>query len=149
MTEIHIHIYGWAIYKYIIIYATQHAYEYIWISMYIYTDEWNMCMFHIYAMLSHFSHVRLCVTPQTAAHQAPPSLGFSRQEHWSGVPSPSPFIYIHTCIWMNYVCMYIIICDNYLSIYESVNSWLIGKDSDAEKDWRQKEEGAAEDEIVR
>ena len=30
-------------------------------------------------LLSHFSRVRLCVTPQTAAHQAPPSLGFSRQ----------------------------------------------------------------------
>ena len=29
-------------------------------------------------------------TPQTAAHQAPPSLGFSRQEHWSGLPLPSP-----------------------------------------------------------
>ena len=29
---------------------------------------------------SHFSHVRLCVTPQTTAHQAPPSLGFSRQD---------------------------------------------------------------------
>ena len=29
-------------------------------------------------------------TPQMAAHQAPPSLGFSRQEHWSGLPSPSP-----------------------------------------------------------
>ena len=43
-----------------------------------------------YAMLSHFSHVRLFVTPQTAAHQAPPSLGFSRQEHWSGLPFPSP-----------------------------------------------------------
>ena len=37
-----------------------------------------------------FSHVRLCATPETAAHQAPPSLGFSRQEHWSGLPSPSP-----------------------------------------------------------
>ena len=35
-------------------------------------------------LLSRFSHVRLCATPQTAAHQAPPSLGFSRQEHWSG-----------------------------------------------------------------
>ena len=35
-------------------------------------------------LLSHFSHVRLCVTPKTAAHQAPPSLGFCRQEHWSG-----------------------------------------------------------------
>ena len=41
-------------------------------------------------LLSHFSHVRLCATPQTAAHQAPPSLGFSREEHWSGLPFPSP-----------------------------------------------------------
>ena len=41
-------------------------------------------------LLSRFSHVRLCATPQTAAHQAPPSLGFSRQEHWSGLPFPSP-----------------------------------------------------------
>ena len=41
-------------------------------------------------LLSRFSRVRLCETPQTAAHQAPPSLGFSRQEHWSGLPFPSP-----------------------------------------------------------
>ena len=41
-------------------------------------------------LLSRFSHVRLCVTPETAAHQAPPSLGFSRQEHWSGLPFPAP-----------------------------------------------------------
>ena len=41
-------------------------------------------------LLSHFSRVRLCVTPQTAAHQASPSLGFSRQEHWSGLPFPPP-----------------------------------------------------------
>ena len=39
---------------------------------------------------SRFSPVQLCVTPQTAAHQAPPSLRFSRQEHWSGLPFPSP-----------------------------------------------------------
>ena len=32
------------------------------------------------------------VTPWTAAHQAPPSMGFSRQEYWSGVPLPSPFL---------------------------------------------------------
>jgi len=43
-------------------------------------------------LLSHFSHVRLCATPETAAHQAPPSLGFSRQEHWSGLPFPSPMM---------------------------------------------------------
>ena len=41
-------------------------------------------------LLSHFSRVRLCATPETAAHQAPPSLGFSRQEHWGGLPFPSP-----------------------------------------------------------
>ena len=36
------------------------------------------------------SHVRLLATPWTAAYQAPPSTGFSRQEYWSGVPLPSP-----------------------------------------------------------
>ena len=41
-------------------------------------------------LLSRFSRVRLCVTPETAAHQAPLSLGFSRQQHWSGLPFPSP-----------------------------------------------------------
>ena len=41
-------------------------------------------------LLSRFSRVRLLMTPWTAAHQAPPSLGFSRQEYWSGVPLPSP-----------------------------------------------------------
>ena len=41
-------------------------------------------------LLSRFSHVRLCATPQMAAHQAPRFLGFSRQEHWSGLPFPSP-----------------------------------------------------------
>ena len=41
-------------------------------------------------LLSPFSRVRLCATPQREAHQAPPSLGFSRQEHWSGLPFPSP-----------------------------------------------------------
>ena len=36
------------------------------------------------------SRVQLLVTPWTAAYQAPPSMGFSKQEYWSGVPSPSP-----------------------------------------------------------
>ena len=35
------------------------------------------------------SHIRLLATPWTAAYQAPPSMGFSRQEYWSGVPLPS------------------------------------------------------------
>ena len=41
-------------------------------------------------LLSLFHPVWLCATPQTEAHQAPPSLGFFRQEHWSGLPFPSP-----------------------------------------------------------
>ena len=36
------------------------------------------------------SHVRLFATPWTVAHQAPPSIEFSRQEYWSGLPFPSP-----------------------------------------------------------
>ena len=36
------------------------------------------------------SRVQLLATPWTAAHQAPPSVGFSRQEYWSGLPLPSP-----------------------------------------------------------
>ena len=54
--------------------------------------DWN---WHVYTcllacLLSHFSRVQLFATPYSAAHQAPPSLGFSRQEHWSGLPFPSP-----------------------------------------------------------
>ena len=41
-------------------------------------------------LLSRFSRVQLCATPEMAAHQAPPSLGFSRQQHWSGLPFPPP-----------------------------------------------------------
>ena len=40
------------------------------------------------------SRVRLLVTPWTVAHQAPLSLGFSRQEYWSGVPLPSPWSFL-------------------------------------------------------
>ena len=51
-------------------------------------QPYQLCL--LLLLLSRFSRVRLCVTPGTAAHQAPPSLGFSRQEHWSGLPFPSP-----------------------------------------------------------
>ena len=50
-------------------------------------------------LLSRFRHVRLCATdsvdsaPQMAAHQAPPSLGFSRHEYWSGLLFPSPDVH--------------------------------------------------------
>ena len=41
-------------------------------------------------LLSRFSCVRLCATLKTAAHQAPLSLGSSRQEYWRGLPFPFP-----------------------------------------------------------
>ena len=44
---------------------------------------------------SHFSRVRLCETSWMAAHQASLSLGFSRQEYWTGLPFPSP---MHACM---------------------------------------------------
>ena len=53
----------------------------------IYKD-WKMCL--LLLLLSRFSRVRFCATPYMAAHQASPSLGFSRQEYWSGLPFPSP-----------------------------------------------------------
>ena len=47
-------------------------------------NGFNVCM------LSCFSRVQLFATPWTVAHQAPLSMGFSRQEYWSGLPFPSP-----------------------------------------------------------
>jgi len=77
------------------------------ITYHLYSSTIYGCLSSIYLspiylllllLLSRFSCVRLCVTPKTAAHQAPPSLGFSRQEHWSGLPLPSPPIYQHLSI---------------------------------------------------
>ena len=49
------------------------------------------CHFLLQCMkVKSLSRVRLSATPWTAAFQAPPSMGFSRQEYWSGVPLPSP-----------------------------------------------------------
>ena len=50
------------------------------------------------------SRVRLLATPWTAAYQAPPSTGFSRQEYWSGVPSPSPRVPL--AVYFRYGCVY-------------------------------------------
>ena len=58
--------------------------------------HWSSSTKPSWLLLSCFSRVWLCVTPQTAAHQAPPSLGFSRQEHRSGLPFPPPMV-----IWVN------------------------------------------------
>ena len=52
-----------------------------WLRLYIgYLYDSGCCV------LSHFSHVRLLVTARTVAHQAPRSMGFSRQKYWSGLP---------------------------------------------------------------
>ena len=53
-------------------------------------DKYRMLL-----LLSCFNHVQLCATPHMAAHQAPLSLGFSRQEYWNGLPLPSPR---HACM---------------------------------------------------
>ena len=45
------------------------------------------------------SRVWLLATPRTAAYQAPPHMGFSKQEYWSGVPLPSPHISLPSCIF--------------------------------------------------
>ena len=62
------------------------------------TDSMDMLLL----LLSHFSRVRLCANPWTAAHQAPPSLGFSRQEYWSELPFPSP---MHACVLSRFSCV--------------------------------------------
>ena len=59
----------------------------LWWVFFIVTIILNLV---VLLLLSRFSRVQLCATPEMAAHQAPPSLGFSRQEHWSGLPFPSP-----------------------------------------------------------
>ena len=43
------------------------------------------------------------VTPWTVAHQAPLSMGFSRQEYWSGLPFPSPYLFIFECRYI--ICL--------------------------------------------
>ena len=52
------------------------------------------------------SHVRLTATPWAVAHQVPPSMGFSRQEYWSGVPFPSVLLYVNTDLntWQIHQC---------------------------------------------
>ena len=52
--------------------------------------EYSLVVWNSLLLLSCFSCVQPCATPQMAAHQALASLGFSRQEHWSGLPFPSP-----------------------------------------------------------
>ena len=53
--------------------------------------EFSLFFLYFLGVLSHFSHVRVFVTPRTMAHQTPLSMDFSRQEYWSGLKFPSPY----------------------------------------------------------
>ena len=77
-------------YTYIYIYTYKIAMKSFCFYLYNLNLPSIYCVLLLLLLLSRFSCVWLCATPETAAHQAPPSLGFSRQEHWSGLPFPSP-----------------------------------------------------------
>ena len=49
-----------------------------------------LCIMKVKVKVKSLSRVQLFATPWTVAYQAPPSMGFSRQEYWSGLPFPSP-----------------------------------------------------------
>ena len=65
----------------------------LWCSAFFIVQHSHPYMLLLLLLLSRFSRVRLCATPQTADHQTSPSVGFSRKEHWSGLPFPSPSIH--------------------------------------------------------
>ena len=65
------------------------------------------------------SRFQLLATPWTAAHQAPPSMGFSRQQYWSGVPLPSPWYFLLSPIDYKFVE------DRYLFLFFSNSTVLI------------------------
>ena len=71
------------------------------------------------------SRVQLFTTPWTAAHQAPPSMGFSRQKYWSVVPSPSPsaplsreYSFILLCFCKRSYCAHLLPLDNSYSFFK-------------------------------
>ena len=63
----------------------------LWTNMvkFKYVSKNNSIWIHVW-VLSHFSHDQIFVTLWTVSHQAPLSMGFPRQEYWSGLPFPSP-----------------------------------------------------------
>ena len=91
----HTQIYNWIYREYI--YSFQIIFPYRLLQNIEYSSLcyrvgscWLSISHMVMLLLSHFSRVQLCATPWTAAYQASPSMGFSRQEHWSGLPLPSP-----------------------------------------------------------
>jgi len=122
------------------------------------------------------SRVRLFATPWTAALQAPSSMGFSRHECWSGVPSPSLKESWALKNWWFWTVVLEKILENLLDYKEikpvnpkgnqpwifirrtdaealilwppDAKNWLLRKDPDAGKHWRQEEKGTTQDEMV-
>ena len=88
---------------------------------------------HLYkpqCMLSHFSHVWLCATPQTAAHQVPRSMGFSRQEYRSGLPFPSPISLINDYKFpYAFFCLYVLFQFQKVH-YKKEKGWIWGKEEE-------------------
>ena len=70
-----------------------------------------------------FSHVGLFATPWTAAHQAPPSTGFSRQEYWSGLPFSSPSYFLedpNDSLMYSLLIIPVFYCDPQFTLIQSV-----------------------------
>ena len=81
------------------------------------------CHFLLQCMkVKSLSCIWLFATPWTAAYQAPPSMGFSRQEYWSGVPLPSPYftIYLYNsiCFCVNWRYQYVTVTNQCLFSFE-------------------------------
>ena len=77
------------------------------------------------------SHVWLLATPWTAAHQAPPSMGFSRQEYWSGLPLPSPMTNLHSILKSSHITLstkvHLVKAMIYLVVMYGCESWTVKK----------------------
>ena len=101
------------------------------------TDDWRYVTFKSRAFLSQFSWLMmlplpLCVSRSVVsdslrphglvAHQAPPSIGFSRREYWSGLPFPSPIASIGACIVLWLLLMVSEISDIAASLWEKNES---------------------------
>ena len=93
--------------------------------------------------------VRFFATPWTAAYQASPSMGFSSQEYWSGLPFPSPGDLPNPGIKPTSPALQAdaLTSEPPIRWLADAKNWLIWKDPDAGKDWR-REKGTTEDEMV-
>ena len=79
-------MYSWQYFLFFFFLTCYPLYRLVYVSLY----GRNNVLMLLLLLPSHFSRVWLCVIPQTAPHQTPPSLGSCRQELWSGLPFPSP-----------------------------------------------------------